>query len=123
MALRLFGFHDHPHDFAVTKADVPLENCVFLLDFSRPLEKVRWFGKLNRWLGITVGLLVPVVHQSEQSGEYLIGVFRGEPYFFEIQELWKRHRGSARTFAAPPVGGLEIVADFATHFPEDCKQN
>jgi hypothetical protein len=47
VALTLFGFHGRPHDFAVTKADLPLEECVFLLDFSRPLGKHRWFGKYN----------------------------------------------------------------------------
>jgi len=41
MALRLFGFQGHPHDFAATKAGLPLEDCVFLLDFSRPLGRLR----------------------------------------------------------------------------------
>jgi hypothetical protein len=77
MALQLFGFHERPHDYAATKADVPLEDCVFLLDFSRPLEKLRWLGAHNKWVGITVGLFVPVVHQAEQSGGYVISVSRG----------------------------------------------
>jgi len=37
MALQLFGFHGRPHDFAVTKADLPLEDCVFILGGSGAL--------------------------------------------------------------------------------------
>ncbi len=37
MALQLFGFHGRSHDFAVTKADLPLEDCVFLLGGSGAL--------------------------------------------------------------------------------------
>lgn len=123
MALQLFGFHGRPHDFAATKADVPLEECAFLLDFSRPLGRLRWlgFGKLNRWVGVTVGLAVPVVHQAEQSGGYQISVPRGAPYFTDIPKLWKKHYGSSRSLVAEPIGGLNIIADFATHFPEDCQ--
>lgn len=121
MALQLFRFHGRPHDFAVTKANVPLEDCVFLLDFSRPLGRLRWLGTVNKWVGITVGLLVPVVHHAEQAGGYIISVHRGEPYFSEISNLWKEHYGSKRTLVATPIGGLDIIADFANHFPEDCK--
>lgn len=122
MALTLFAFHDHPHDFAVTKAGVPLEGCVFQLDFARPLERYRRLaGWHNSRIGVTVGLFVPVVHQGEQSGELKISVARGRPYFTDIQKLWKIHYRSTRTLVAAPTGGLEIIADFAKHFPEDCQ--
>ena len=121
MALQLFGFHDRPHDFAVTKAGVPLEDCVFLLDFTRPLEKLRWLGVRNKYVGFTVGLFVPVVHQAEQSGGYVISVHRSESYFVDIAGLWKKHYGSKRTLLASSAGELEIIADFARHFPEDCQ--
>lgn len=120
MSLQLFGFHGRSHDFAATRANLPLDDCVFLLDFSRPLKKLRWFGVVNQWLGITIGLLIPVVHQSEQSGGYVISVRRGEPYFSDIQELWRKHYGSTRTLTASPIDGLELIADFGKHFPEDC---
>ena len=121
MALQLFGFHERPHDFAATKADVLLKDCVFLLDFSRPLGRLRWLGALNKWVGFTVGLLVPVVHQAEQSGRYVISVRRGEPYFVDIPNLWKKHYGSKIAPVTTPIGGLDIIADFARHFPEDCR--
>lgn len=120
MTLQLFGFHERPHDFAATKADLPLEECVFLLDFSRPLKRLRWLGIANEWLGITTGLFVPVMHQSEQSGGFVISVRRGDPYFVDIQRLWKEHRGLQRTLVVSPIDGLELVADFGRHFPEDC---
>jgi hypothetical protein len=121
MALTLFGFHDRPHDFAATKAGASLEDCAFLLDFARPLERIRWLGVNNRWLGITVGLLVPVVHQGQDKGEFVIGVHRGQPYFADIPKLWREHYGAARALRSEPVDGLEIVADFGRHFPEDCQ--
>ncbi len=121
MALTLFGFHDRPHDIVATKVGASLGECVFLLDFARPLERIRWLGVTNRWLGITVGLLVPVVHQGQDKSEFIIGVHRGQPYFTNIPKLWREHYGATRTIKSPPVGGLEIVADFGTHFPEDCQ--
>ncbi|SRR5258708_39828883 len=123
MALQLFGFQGRPHDFAATKADAPLEDCLFLLDFSRPLERLRWLGALNKWVGFTVGLFVPVVHKAEQSGGFAFSVRRGQPYFVDIPKLWKKHYGSKRTLVATPIGGLNIIADFAKHFPEDCQSN
>jgi len=119
MALQLFAFTDRPHDFAVTKANVSLPDCVFLLDFSRPLECLRWLGVLNKSVGLTVALLVPVAHQAEEVGGFVVGIRRGEPYFMDIPKLWKRHAGSRRTMRAPPIGGFELVADFANHFPGD----
>lgn len=119
MTIQLFGFHDRPHDFAVAKAEVSLEECLFLLDFSRPLERLRWFGAYNKWVGITIGLSVPVVHLAQQSGGYVISVSRGEPYFIDIQKLWKKHYGSKRTLVATPIDALSVAVDFINHFPED----
>ena len=121
MALTLFGFHDRPHDFAVTKARASLEDCVFLLDFLRPVERIRWLGITNRWLGLTVNLLVPVVHKGQDKGEFVIGLHRGQPYFEDIPKLWRQHYGTTRTIKSEPIDGLEVIADFGRHFPEDCK--
>lgn len=121
MSLTLYGFHDRPNDFAVTKVGAVLEDCEFLLDFTRPLEKIHWFGIRNRWFGSTVGLLVPVVHQGEDKGGYVIGLSRGELYFIDIPKIWQKHSGSYRSIKSQPVDPLRIIADFAKHFPEDCQ--
>lgn len=121
MALTLYGFHDRPHDVAATKIGAAIEDCAFLLDFSRPLERVRWLGVKNRWVGLTLGLLVPVVHHGEDKGGYVIGVERGQPYFVDISKLWKEHRGMPRTIKSEKIDGLRVIADFGTHFPEDCR--
>jgi len=121
VALQLFSFRDRPNDFAATKSGLPLEQCVFLLDFSRPLQRLRWFGTTNKWIGPTYGLLVPVVHVSEQAGTFCFGVSSGEPYFADIPRLWKRHAGTRRTIYDPPTEGFELIADFATHFAADCQ--
>lgn len=112
MSLTLFGINGYPHDFLVTKANVSLEQCVFLLDFTRPLEKVRRFG-------LTVGLLVPVAHISEKTGGYVIAVHRSDPYFRDIPKLWAAHQGHASGKTIVPTENLKLVADFATHFRED----
>jgi NTP pyrophosphatase (non-canonical NTP hydrolase) len=84
MALTLFGFQDRPHDIGVSKTcDAPGE-CVFLLDFSRPVEKIRWLGIRSRVFGPTVALPVPVVHLGEKAGTFVFGVSRGEPYFADL---------------------------------------
>lgn len=89
MTLTIYGFHDHPSAFAVTKVGAPLEDCSFLLDFARPLKPVRQFGVTNSWLGRTVGFLVPVIHVGEREGGYVVSVDRDDPYFDNLPSLWK----------------------------------
>jgi len=120
MSLTIYGIHNYPHDFAVTKVDAPLNECAFLLDFSRKLEGVRWLFRRNKWIGVSVGLIVPVVHLGERHGGFVIGVSRGEPYFSDIPKLWKQHSGTSGSRVIQKVDGLEIVADFGRHFPSDC---
>ena len=120
MTLQLFGFLNRPHDFATTKANVTLEDCVFILDFSHPLQRLRWLGVPNRWVGITVGLTVPIVHECEQSGGYVFSTHRSEPYFQETLGLWRQHYKSKRTIKNESIDPLELIADFAQHLSEDC---
>jgi hypothetical protein len=122
MALTVYGFRDRPHDFAVTKVGADLGDCAFVLDFNRTLQRIRWFGSTNRWLGPTVGLLVPVIHQGQEYGEFVIGLHRGEPYFLDIPAMWRKHRGTRRSICAEAADGIEIVVDFGRHFPEDCSR-
>ena len=122
MSLTIYSFHDHPHEFAVTKINAPLEQCVFLLDFTRPLKKWRQlFGRKTR-IGITVALIVPIIHQGEKEGGFLIGVDKSDPYFADLLKLWNKHYGTKRSLASS-VEPLEIIADFAIHFPENYAQN
>jgi len=120
VSLQIFGFHEYPHDFAVSRTASRWEDCHFLLDFSRPLIINRWFLVRNKLIGPALGLLVPVVHTGERSGGYVIGVTRGEEYFIDLPKLWKAHRRSKRQLVTEPVEGLQIIAAFGTHFPEDC---
>ena len=120
MPLTIYGIHDYPRDFLVTKVGAPLEQCAFLLDFRRGIERVRWLFVRNSWIGFTVGLIVPVVHLSENKGEFVIGLKRGEPYFADIPRLWIQHAGASSSRTVTEAGGLELVADFGRHFPNDC---
>ena len=120
MQLTIYGVRDYPHDFLVTKVSAPLEQCAFLLDFGRKLEKIRWFFGRNKWFGFTVGLLVPIVHLGESKGGFVIGIHRGELYFTDILKLWKQHSGTSSSRTMTESNGLEIIADFGRHFPNDC---
>jgi hypothetical protein len=120
MPITLFGLNDRPHEVGVSKTcDAPGE-CAFLLDFSRPLEKIRWLGIRNRAVGPTVALLVPVVHAGEKAGSFVFGVSRGELYFEDIPNLWRKHQTFPRVLNGEELDGLQIAADFGRHFPEDC---
>jgi len=120
MTIQLFGYPGFPNDIGITKIDVPPNECAFFLDFQRPLKKIRWLGVLNHWVGSTVSLVVPVAHASALTGGYVVSVSRGDPYFMDIQQLWKKHRGSKRKMISDTQDGLRVIADFGTHFPENC---
>jgi len=132
MLLELFVIEGHPHTFGIAKAGVTPEACRFFLDFTRPLEKLYWPGR-NKLFGFPVTLLVPVAHISEKVGWGYVTCGRGEPYFFELQRLWRKYYKEPRTFVvdfkADPKWDDElgffprealIVAEFASHFPECC---
>ena len=120
MALQLFGFHTHTHDFAVSKTCSSWEDCSFLLDFARPLKRIRWLGARNSWFGPTVALLVPVIHTGQRVGGFVVGVSRNDAQFRNIQKLWKLNYKSARELVSPKIDNLQIIAAFGQHFPEDC---
>lgn len=120
MPTQLFQFETHPNDIAVTKTEF-VSGGMFFLDFSRPLERLRWFGVLNYWVGFTAALSVPVVHEGEHSGGYVIGIHRSDPYFKDVLTLWKARYPSKRSNPEPEADGLKIVTDFAAQFPGDCQ--
>jgi hypothetical protein len=90
MALHLSELPDHPGQIAATKIGVFIPEGVFFLDFSRPLEPIWKPGLLIRWFHSPIGGLVPVVHQGERTGEYVIGIHRGDPCYAQLHALWKK---------------------------------
>jgi hypothetical protein len=121
MALQLIRLDAYPNDIAVTKTPASCSGGAFFLDFTRPLERHRWFGVHNKSIGPTVGLFVPVVHESEHDGGLVISVRRGDPYFTDIQALWKARCPSKRSAQPLKADSLQVVADFAAQFPEDSR--
>lgn len=121
MPITLIAFDDTPTRLAATKVGVVLPNGRYFLDFTRKLQVIRWFGVRNRYIGPAVALFVPVVHESEKSGGYMIGVHAGDPYFKDLRKLWKTHFPSRAVEIAEEADGLKIIADFARQFPEDCQ--
>jgi hypothetical protein len=118
MSLHLFELDNYPNRIAVSKVDSYIEDGTFFLDFSRPLERYRWFGVENRWFGFTNCLVIPVIHQGQKYGEFMITVYRSDPYFKEIQAFWKAHYPTKNTPPAIEDGALKIAAEFASQFPE-----
>jgi hypothetical protein len=119
MALRLCELPDHPGQIAATKIGVFVTGGIFFLDFSRPLEPLWKPGLLIRWFHSPIGVLVPLVHQAEQSGGYVTGIHCSDPCYAEIHALWKKHYPSARSSPTHEASPEKIIADFAKQFPED----
>lgn len=119
MPLLLLQLGAHPTEIAATRLDACVEGGAFFLDFSRPLGRLRWLGGWNRFLGLTMSLLVPVVHQGESSGRRTIAVDRGDPYFAELQRLWKERYPLVRPAPVSEVPASRIAEDFVTQFPDD----
>ena len=121
MALTLVAFDDPPSRFAATKVGATVPSGRFFLDFTRKLEVIRWLGVRNRYIGPAVGLLVPVVHEAEKLGGFVISLSVGDPYFPDLRKLWKIHFPSSPAAVPQEADGLKIIADFATQFPDDCQ--
>ncbi|TXC62073.1 hypothetical protein FSC37_23135 [Piscinibacter aquaticus] len=119
MALLLLQLGAHPDEIAATQRGDCIDGGAFFLDFSRPLEKLRWFGAWNRRLGFTMSLIVPVIHQAESAGLRTIAVDRGDSYFAELQRLWRQRFPVARPAPVSQASGAQIAADFAAQFPHD----
>jgi len=119
MASGLIKLHPYPNEIAVTKVGAVVTDGAFFLDFSRPLRHVRWFGVLNRWLGFSLGVFVPIVHQGEEVGSFQIGVERSDPVLPDLLTLWRSHYPSKRSKPINFADGLKVIADFETQFPED----
>jgi hypothetical protein len=119
MTVRLFQLPSHPGRVAISKVDSFVVGGTFFLDFSRPLEKIKW---RDLWFGRTLALIVPVIHETEGDGGYVVGVHRSEPAFGDVCALWKTNYPLR---AAPPPSqkpeGLRIIADFATQCPADAR--
>lgn len=119
MPLLLLQLGAHPDEIAATQRGECVEGGAFFLDFSRPLHRLRWLGAWNRWVGVTMSLVIPVVHQSEDRGSRTIAVDRGDPYFAELQRLWKERFPRQRAPGPSSATAAQVEADFATQFPDD----
>jgi hypothetical protein len=119
MPLLLLQLGAHPTEIAATKLESCIEDGAFFLDFSRPLGKLRWLGAWNTRIGFTMSLMVPVIHQAESTGSRSIAVDRGDPYFKELQRLWKERFPALRPPAVSAASEPKIASNLATQFPDD----
>lgn len=121
MTVLLYELASHPGEVGISKIDPPVVDGAFFLDFSRPLRVTRRCCRIsNSWIGTATELGVPVAHQSERAGGYIVYMYRTDPRFADIRALWMARYPSARTAPAIVVGGSKIIADFAVQFPQDC---
>ncbi len=117
MTIQLFELPAYPKQIAVSEIGRVATDGAFFLDFSRPLEIQRWWIVRNRWVGFAVGLFVPVLHQGQETAEYVIGVHRKDTHFADLRALWKARYPSKRTPPSTVADGLEIIGDFSRQFP------
>jgi hypothetical protein len=117
VAIQLFELPTYPGQIAVSEIGRVLTHGAFFLDFSRPLEIQHWLIVRNRWIGPAIGLLVPVIHQGQETGEYVVGVQRREANFVNLRALRKARYPSKRTPPTTVADGLEIIGDFSRQFP------
>jgi hypothetical protein len=117
MPLLLIQLAAHPDEIAATFTEACLPNGAFFLDFSRPLARQRFCGVWNARVGITMALVVPVVHQGQAQGRLVIVVDRGDPYCKELQRLWQERYPTARGNPGSLAASSQVMVDFETQFP------
>jgi hypothetical protein len=116
MHTSIFKVAIHPNQLAVCKSESHILGGVFFLDFSRPIVIYRKLGFI-RYLG------VPVVHECQQEGGFVISVHKKDPNFTKIRKLWKEHYPSTRTAPSYEADGPKIISDFAKQFPPDAHES
>lgn len=117
--LLLLQLGAHPEEIAATQVRTCRDDGAFFLDFSRPLQRLRWLGVWNTRVGYTMSLIVPVVHQGEHPGTRTIAVDRIDPYFRELQRLWRTRHPLVRPAPAVTVPQTQVDDDFAAQFPRE----
>jgi hypothetical protein len=118
--VQLFVIADQPGRVAATKAGACVDGGAFFLDFCRPLVTHRWFLVRNTKIGPVGMLTVPVVHQCEPVGRFVIAMQRSDPNFKNVLALWKERYPSSPAPAGTGRAGLEIAADWGAQFPDGC---
>lgn len=119
MSFQIFRHSGRADEYAASKTGASIAGSRFLLDFSRPLEIRRW---PHSRIGFAIGLLVPVIHETDDEGGYVVSLHRSEPYFHDIRVLWNRWYPSERRAPIGEKNGIKIIGDFANTFPEDCRR-
>ena len=117
MALLLLEVAAHPGQIAATMIGRCTRGQTFLLDFGRPLRTERWLGVWNTRVGYLLALHVPVVVEREVAGTRSVAVERGDPYFAELQRLWRVRCSAPRPPPSGDVDAAQVAADFSLHFP------
>ena len=117
--LLLLQLGAYPDEIAATQVQTCRDGGAFFLDFSRPLQRLRWLGVWNTRVGYTMSLTVPVVHQGEHPGTRTIAVDRIDPYYRELQRLWQTRYPKVHPAPAMLVAQPQVDADFAAQFPRE----
>ena len=112
MHTSIFKLAIHPNQLAICKSKSHIVGGTFFLDFSRPIQ-------LYRKMGMVRAIGVPVVHEGEREGGFVITVKKRDPNFSRIRQLWKEHYPETRTAPFYEADGMKIIADFAEQFPPD----
>ena len=113
MTPRLFKIDKYPKRIAICASANYVVGGAFFLDFSRPLVARRYLG-----VGPIAGIFVPVIHEGEREGTYLVDVGKENPYFADIQELWKQRYPSTSPRPEYFHRKQDVLAHFAAQFSQ-----
>jgi hypothetical protein len=118
--VRLVRTARRPDRIAVSKTEAFVAGGTFFLDFTRPIQLHRRFGRVDYHVGLVVGLIVPVIHEREERGRHQISVYSGDPHFEDLCALWRAYYPAQPVAHAAEAERLRCSADFAAQFPNDC---
>lgn len=63
--------------------------------------------------------MMPVVHEGEREGGFVVGVHRSDPAFAQVRALWKQRYPQKPRVPTTEVDELDLMGAFATQFPDD----
>lgn len=121
MTTQIFRLDSIPNvvAIAITRTHF-VENGLFFLDFSQPLNKIRKFNAFNINFGPVEGVLVPLIHQDGGDG-LVIGMHKNESYYKNVLNFWKDNYPSEVLFKENNSDNIKVMTDFAVQFPESCQ--
>lgn len=106
--LHLYEVVGFPGRIAIGRVQLPIEDGVFFLDFTRPLLT------LGRWL--VHAYEVPVIHAAETAGSRALRISRGHEILEDLRDLWAAYYPGQAYPVSLQRTAARIETEFRAHF-------